>query len=91
MAEKSGHRNHQTTDSFGCVDVFIDEPGDTTIRPCRPEHLAHANAERAKILAALKAGFRPYEETEERAEAERLKLIAEYEAAIARETQTQEQ
>ena len=38
-----------------------------------------------KILASLKAGFRPYAETEELAETERLRLIAVYEAAIARE------
>lgn len=85
MAEKFPRRDGGSSDSFDCVDVFLDGPGDTTVRPCRPEHLAHARAERAKILAALKAGSRPYADTEELAEAERLRLIAVYEAAIARE------
>ena len=71
--------------SLDCEILWLDGPGDTTVRPCRPEHLAHARAERAKILAALKAGSRPYADTEELAEAERLRLIAVYEAAIARE------
>lgn len=36
-----------------CVDFWLDGPGDHTVRPCRPEHLEHAKAERAKIQAAL--------------------------------------
>ena len=86
MIEKSTQANHVTvTRSEDSVDYWFDGPGDTTVRPCRPEHLPHLRAERAKILAALKAGFRPYADTEELAEAERLRLIAVYEAAIARE------
>jgi hypothetical protein len=41
--------------SFNCVDVYMGEPGDTTVRPCRPSMLEHAMAERAKIQAALAA------------------------------------
>ena len=37
------------------VDFWFDGPGDATVRPCRPEHLEHAMAERAKIQAALAA------------------------------------
>ncbi len=79
----------QTSDSFGCIDILIDEPGDSTVRPCDPRDLPRARAVRAKILAALKAGFRPYADTPELAEAKRLKFIAEYEAAIARDAQEQ--
>ena len=86
MAEKSSHDSNKSySHSLDCDILWLDGPADHTVRPCRPEHLAHARAERAKILAALKAGFRPYADTEERAEAERLRLIAVYEAAIARE------
>lgn len=35
-----------------CIDVFIDEPGDTTVRPIPPERLARAKALRDQILAA---------------------------------------
>jgi hypothetical protein len=38
-----------------CVDFWLDGPGDHTVRPCRPEHLEHVKAERAKIEAALAA------------------------------------
>lgn len=38
-----------------CVDFWLDGPGDHTVRPCRPELLEHAKAERAKILAAQAA------------------------------------
>lgn len=86
MADKSSHDGNESySHSLNCDIMWLDGPGDTTVRPCRPEHLAHARAERAKILAALKAGSRPYADTEELAEAERLRLIAVYEAAIARE------
>jgi hypothetical protein len=54
MAEKSAHPD-EFFDSFNCVDVYIDEPGDTTVRPCDPRMLEHAKAERAKILEALAA------------------------------------
>jgi hypothetical protein len=38
--------------TLDCIDFWLDGPGDHTVRPCRPEHLEHAKAERAKILAA---------------------------------------
>lgn len=38
--------------TIDCTDFWLDGPGDHTVRPCRPEHLEHAKAERAKILAA---------------------------------------
>ncbi len=53
MTEKSTHRGE--FDSFNCVDVYIDKPGDTTVRPCDPKMLEHAMAERAKLQAALAA------------------------------------
>jgi hypothetical protein len=31
------------------VNITIDGPGDSTVRPCRPEHLAQLMAERDKI------------------------------------------
>ena len=34
------------------IDFWLDGPGDHTVRPCRPEHLEHAKAERAKIQTA---------------------------------------
>jgi hypothetical protein len=45
----------EVSHSFNCVDAYSDEPGDTTIHPCRPSLLEHAKAERAKIQAALTA------------------------------------
>jgi hypothetical protein len=41
--------------STDCVDFWLDGPGDHTVRPCRPELLEHAKAERAKIQGALAA------------------------------------
>lgn len=38
--------------TLDCVDFWVDEPGDHTVRPCRPEHLEHAMAQRAMIQAA---------------------------------------
>ncbi len=35
--------------TINCVDVWFDEPGDTTVRPIRPSLMEHAKAERAKI------------------------------------------
>ncbi len=35
-----------------CIDVFIDEPGDHTVRPVRPERLEQMKALRDQILAA---------------------------------------
>lgn len=35
-----------------CIDVFVDEPGDHTVRPIRPERIAQARALRDQILAA---------------------------------------
>jgi hypothetical protein len=37
-------------ESRNCVNLIIDGPGDTTVRPCRPEHLAQLMAERDKIF-----------------------------------------
>src|SRR5579859_3482898 len=37
------------SDSFDCLDLFLDGKGDTTIRPCPPELLPSALAERAKL------------------------------------------
>jgi hypothetical protein len=34
-----------------CIDVFIDEPGDHTVRPIRPERLEQMKALRDQILA----------------------------------------
>ena len=39
-----------------CIDVFIDEPGDHTVRPIRPERIEQARALRDQILAAEAAG-----------------------------------
>jgi|SoiMethySBSTD1v2_1073268.scaffolds.fasta_scaffold2027219_2 hypothetical protein len=41
--------------STDCDDFWLDEPGDHTVRPCRPSLLEHAKAERAKIMAAQAA------------------------------------
>ena len=38
------------SDSHGTVEIVFDGPGDTTIRPCRPELLAHARAMREKEI-----------------------------------------
>ena len=35
-----------------CIDVFIDEPGDHTVRPIPPERIEQARALRDQILAA---------------------------------------
>ena len=35
-----------------CIDVFIDEPGDHTVRPIRPERIEYVRALRDQILAA---------------------------------------
>ena len=36
-------------DSRDCVNLIIDGPGDTTVRPCRPELLPFLMAEREKL------------------------------------------
>ncbi|HZT79952.1 MAG TPA: hypothetical protein VFA26_07020 [Gemmataceae bacterium] len=36
-------------DSRDCIDIIIDGPGDTTVRPCRPSLLKQLMAEREKI------------------------------------------
>jgi hypothetical protein len=38
-----------TFDSRDCVNLIIDGPGDTTVRPCRPELLPFLMAEREKL------------------------------------------
>jgi hypothetical protein len=38
-----------------CLDVWIDEPGDTTVRPIPPERLEQAKALRDRIRAAEEA------------------------------------
>lgn len=38
--------------TIDCVDYWIDEPGDTTVRPIPPERLERAKALRELILAA---------------------------------------
>lgn len=38
-----------TSDSFNCIDVILDGPADTTIRPCRPSMLAKIKAARDKV------------------------------------------
>ena len=85
MKEKSKDADGSYSHSLDCEIVWLDKPGDHTVRPVPAERRKWLVAERAKILAALKAGSRPYADTEELAEAERLRLIAVYEAAIARE------
>jgi hypothetical protein len=85
MEEKSKNADGSYSHSLDSDIVYLDGPVDRTVRPCRPEHLPHLRAEREKILTALKAGFRPRADTEELAEAERLRLIGVYDAAIARE------
>jgi hypothetical protein len=46
---------HCSTDgrflTVDCLEVWIDEPGDITVRPIAPERLAHARAVRERILA----------------------------------------
>jgi hypothetical protein len=37
--------------SLNCVDVWIDEPGDRTVRPIPPERLEQAKAERDRMRA----------------------------------------
>jgi hypothetical protein len=36
-------------DSRDCVIIFSDGPGDTTVRPCRPELLPYLLAERERL------------------------------------------
>ena len=36
-------------ESRNCVDIWIDGPGDTTVRPCPPELLPLCMAERERI------------------------------------------
>jgi len=38
--------------SDDCIDVFIDEPGDHTVRPIRPERMEYVKALRDLIRAA---------------------------------------
>ncbi len=38
-----------TSDSFNCIDVILDGPADTTIRPCRPSMLAKIKAAHDKV------------------------------------------
>ena len=53
MAEKSSQFDDESYfHSLDCDVVWLDKPGDTTVRPIRPSLLEHAKAERAKILAA---------------------------------------
>jgi hypothetical protein len=67
MAEKpfSSGGDGSYFNSFNCVDVFVDEPGDTTVRPCDPKMLEHAKAERAKILAAQAAKRQPPQDAQQ--------------------------
>ena len=45
--------------TIDCVDVFIDGPGDHTVRPIRPSLLEHAKAERAKVYGSREPGPAP--------------------------------
>jgi hypothetical protein len=53
--------------SLDCIDLIIDRPGDTTVRPCRPELLPFLMAEREKLarwlplLAGGEANEKPIE------------------------------
>jgi hypothetical protein len=38
--------------TVNCVDVWIDEPGDKTVRPVSPALLEHLKAERAKVYGS---------------------------------------
>ena len=38
--------------SDDCIDVFVDEPGDHTVRPIPPERIEQARELRDRILAA---------------------------------------
>ncbi len=55
--ESKSTNNEPYFHSLNCVDVFIDEPGDTTIRPCDPKMLEQAKALRDRIRAAEAAGI----------------------------------
>lgn len=48
--------------TINCVDVWIDKPGDTTVRPIRPSLLERAKAERAKVYGPLDSGAQPLTE-----------------------------
>jgi hypothetical protein len=55
MDEKPS-KNEAYFHSLNCVDVFIDEPGDTTVRPSPPEQLERLKDLRDRLQAALAAG-----------------------------------
>ena len=57
MAEQSSWPEGSYFHSLDCVDVHIDKPGDTTVRPIRPEDLERAKALRDRLLAAQAAGI----------------------------------
>ena len=53
MAELSSHPVDESYfHSLDCEDFWLDQPGDTTIRPIPPERLERAKALRDRILAA---------------------------------------
>ena len=52
MAKPSSRPDGEYFESFDYEDFWLDKPGDTTIRPCRPEHLEFLKALRARVQAA---------------------------------------
>jgi hypothetical protein len=51
-ADPSPENGHSDIDSIGSVVLVFDGPGDTTVRPCRPELLPHLLAVRQLYVEA---------------------------------------
>ena len=52
MSNPSSLPDGEYFESFDCDIVWLDKPGDTTVRPCRPERLEFLKALRARIQEA---------------------------------------
>jgi hypothetical protein len=51
--------NDGTFKTINCEYIWIDEPGDHTVRPIRPSLLEHARRERAKVYGSPEPGPQP--------------------------------
>ena len=53
MAEKSSHAGNESYfHSLDCDILWLDKPGDNTVRPCPPNMLEFMTALRARVQAA---------------------------------------